>query len=143
VCGKFILTCRYQHLGFGVLLKIETVCASRCAKHTLLSLEAAQSIHLQLGRELIVTGSSHSEKRLKAGSVSTSRCSLSAWHDVQSAMGIQAAAITAATIPERREEISSPGGYLRALSDKDDRDEFTPVPVGQSLLRRQLDKAEV
>jgi len=67
----------------------------------------------------------------------------SAWDDAQKAMGAGGAAITVATILQRHTEISSPGGYLRALSDKAQKGKFTLAPVIQSLLRRQLGEDEL
>jgi len=66
----------------------------------------------------------------------------SAWDDAAGAMGQGGAAVTVATILERHAEISSPGGYLRALTDKATRGKFTPAPVIQALLRRRLKEME-
>ena len=67
----------------------------------------------------------------------------SAWQDAERAMGSSGAAVTVATILQRYDEINSPGGYLRSLSDKASCGKFTPTPVVQSLLRRQLESEVV
>ncbi|UJQ96123.1 plasmid replication protein RepC [Mariluticola halotolerans] len=66
----------------------------------------------------------------------------SAWDDAAGAMGQGGAAVTVATILERHAEIASPGGYLRALTDKAAHGKFTPAPVIQALLRRRLKEME-
>ena len=64
--------------------------------------------------------------------------SLDAWEQACAAMGEPAAAVTIATMLERVEAISSPGGYLRALSGKARAGGYHPTPVVISLLRAQL-----
>ncbi len=64
----------------------------------------------------------------------------SAWDEAIAAMGQGEAAITVATILQRQSEISSPGGYLRALSAKAAVGKFTPHPIIQALLRRNLNQ---
>lgn len=58
-----------------------------------------------------------------------------AWHRSRAVMGEQGAAVVIAAMLERGETIRSPGGYLRNLTDKANRAEFTVYPMLQALER--------
>jgi replication initiation protein RepC len=58
-----------------------------------------------------------------------------AWHQACEAMGAVDAAIVVAAILQRGEKISSPGGYLRSLTDKARAGQFSVGPVLMALLR--------
>lgn len=58
-----------------------------------------------------------------------------AWNQACEAMGAADAAIVVAAILQRAGQISSPGGYLRALTDKARAGEFSVGPVLMALLR--------
>lgn len=66
----------------------------------------------------------------------------SAWEDAQVAMGEQPAAITLAAIYQRSDQIKSPGGYLRNLTEKAKEGKFSPWPMIMALLRAKLDAAK-
>lgn len=57
-----------------------------------------------------------------------------AWNEAQRIMGPEVAAITVAGILQRVSEIRSPGGYLRALTDKAAAGGFSPGPMIMALL---------
>ena len=61
-----------------------------------------------------------------------------AWRDACAAMGADAAAVTLAAILERHEAITSPGGYLRRLTERKRAGTFTLAPVLKALHRRHL-----
>jgi replication initiation protein RepC len=58
-----------------------------------------------------------------------------AWHRTRAVMGEQGAAVVIAAMLERGETIRSPGAYLRDLTDKANRAEFTVYPMLQALER--------
>lgn len=60
-----------------------------------------------------------------------------AWEEAVNSMGESGAAVTVATILQRAESITSPGGYLRTLSSKARAGKFSPGPVVVSLLRQR------
>lgn len=62
----------------------------------------------------------------------------SAWDDARSAMGNVDAAITIATLLQRSEDIKSPGGYLRSLTEKSRAGRYSIGPVVMSLMQRQM-----
>lgn len=66
----------------------------------------------------------------------------SAWEDAQVAMGEQPAAITLAAIYQKSDQIKSPGGYLRNLTEKAKEGKFSPWPMIMALLRAKLDAAK-
>ncbi|SFG79919.1 replication initiation protein RepC [Methylobacterium gossipiicola] len=53
-------------------------------------------------------------------------------------MGEDAAAVTIAAILERQEQITSPGGYLRTLTDRKRAGTYSLGPVLQALNRARL-----
>ena len=61
--------------------------------------------------------------------------SADAWREAQETMGQGDAAVIIAAILQKGEAISSPGGYLRALSAKARANEFSIGPVLMALLR--------
>lgn len=61
-----------------------------------------------------------------------------AWDEAREVMGEEAAAVTVAAILQRAEQITSPGGYLRALVERKRRGEFSLGPVLQALNRAKL-----
>ncbi|MBP1884967.1 plasmid replication protein RepC [Sinorhizobium mexicanum] len=63
------------------------------------------------------------------------RVSPSAYEDACDVMGAENAAVTIACILERAEHINSAGGYLRDLTSKTRRGEFSVGPVLMALLR--------
>jgi len=65
-----------------------------------------------------------------------------AWNQAIEAMGRADAAIVVAAILQRSDQISSPGGYLRALTDKARAEEFSIGPVLIALLRAKGRSAE-
>ena len=67
----------------------------------------------------------------------------SAWEDAKVAMGEQQAAITLAGIYQRTDEIKSPGGYLRYLTERAKEGKFSTWPMIMALLRAKLDAAKV
>ncbi len=64
--------------------------------------------------------------------------SADAWREAQETMGAGDAAVIIAAILQKGEAISSPGGYLRALSAKARAKEFSIGPVLMALLRGKL-----
>ncbi|MGE3371513.1 MAG: plasmid replication protein RepC [Rhizobiaceae bacterium] len=58
-----------------------------------------------------------------------------AWRQACESMGAADAAIVVAAILQRAEHISSPGGYLRSLTDKARAGQFSVGPVLMALLR--------
>ncbi|KFC70268.1 replication initiation protein RepC [Devosia sp. LC5] len=66
----------------------------------------------------------------------------SAWEDAQVAMGEQQAAITLAAIYQRTDQIKSPGGYLRNLTERAREGKFSTWPMIMALLRAKLDAAK-
>ena len=64
----------------------------------------------------------------------------SAWREACEAMGEQHAAITLAAIYQRSGQISSPGGYLRSLTDKAREGKFSTWPMIMALARAKLDE---
>ena len=67
--------------------------------------------------------------------------SADAWREAQDTMGLGDAAVIIAAILQKGEAVSSPGGYLRALSAKARAKEFSIGPVLMALLRGKLAKA--
>ncbi|OUS39054.1 hypothetical protein A9Q94_00425 [Rhodobacterales bacterium 56_14_T64] len=57
-----------------------------------------------------------------------------AWADAQRVMGAEVAAITVAAILQRVDDIRSPGGYLRSLTNKSAAGGFSPGPMVMALL---------
>lgn len=68
--------------------------------------------------------------------------SVSAWEDAKVAMGEQQAAITLAAIHQRVDQIKSPGGYLRNLTERAKAGKFSTWPMIMALLRAKLDAAK-
>lgn len=66
----------------------------------------------------------------------------SAWEDAKVAMGEQQAAITLAAIYQKTDQIKSPGGYLRNLTDRAKEGKFSTWPMIMALLRAKLDSAK-
>lgn len=66
----------------------------------------------------------------------------SAWEDAQVAMGEQQAAITLAAIYQKSDQIKSPGGYLRNLTERAREGKFSTWPMIMALLRAKLDAAK-
>lgn len=64
----------------------------------------------------------------------------SAWQEACEALGEQQAAITLAAIYQRADQINSPGGYLRSLTDKARDGKFSTWPMIMALLRAKLDE---
>lgn len=60
----------------------------------------------------------------------------SAWNNAVESMGPEEASVVVAAILERMSEITSPGGYLRALTTKAAADAFSCGPMVMALLRR-------
>lgn len=63
----------------------------------------------------------------------------SAWREAREALGEQHAAITLAAIYQRADQIGSPGGYLRSLTDRARDGKFSTWPMVMALLRAKLD----
>lgn len=63
----------------------------------------------------------------------------SAWREACDAMGEQNAAVTLAAIYQRSNQIASPGGYLRSLTDKAKDGKFSTWPMIMALMRARLD----
>ena len=63
----------------------------------------------------------------------------SAWEDAHVAMGEQQAAITLAAIYQKGDQIKSPGGYLRNLTDRAKEAKFSVWPMIMALVRAELD----
>lgn len=63
----------------------------------------------------------------------------SAWEDARVAMGEQQAAITLAAIYQKGDQIKSPGGYLRNLTDRAKEAKFSVWPMIMALVRAELD----
>lgn len=63
----------------------------------------------------------------------------SAWREALAALGEQQAAITLAAIYQRADQINSPGGYLRSLTERARQGKFSPWPMIMALLRAKLD----
>ena len=57
-------------------------------------------------------------------------------------MGEQPAAITLAAIYQKSDQIKSPGGYLRNLTERAKEGKFSPWPMIMALLRAKLDAAK-
>lgn len=68
--------------------------------------------------------------------------SASAWEDAKVAMGEQQAGITLAAIHQRVDQIKSPGGYLRNLTERAKEGKFSTWPMIMALLRAKLDAAK-
>lgn len=66
----------------------------------------------------------------------------SAWEEAQIAMGEQQAAITLAAIHQKSDQIKSPGGYLRNLTERAKEGKFSAWPMIMALLRAKLDAAK-
>jgi len=66
----------------------------------------------------------------------------SAWEDAQVALGEQQAAITLAAIYQKSDQIKSPGGYLRNLTERAKEGKFSTWPMIMALLRAKLDAAK-
>ena len=64
----------------------------------------------------------------------------SAWQDACDVMGGAVAAIVVACILQRFEAIRSPGGYLRALTEKAEQGVFSPGPMVMALLSNHPEK---
>ena len=62
-------------------------------------------------------------------------------HSSQKLMGPEVAAIVLACILQNVVRIRSPGGYLRALSNKAAEAQFSPGPMVMALLRRDEARA--
>lgn len=67
----------------------------------------------------------------------------SAWEEAQVAMGEQQAAITLAAIHQKSDQIKSPGGYLRNLTERAKEGKFSTWPMIMALLRAKLDAAKL
>ncbi|CAA0090032.1 Uncharacterised protein [Starkeya nomas] len=67
----------------------------------------------------------------------------SAWREAQEALGEQHAAITLAAIYQRVDQIGSPGGYLRSLTDRARDGKFSTWPMIMALLRVKLDAQRI
>jgi replication initiation protein RepC len=63
----------------------------------------------------------------------------SAWREAREALGEQHAAITLAAIYQRADQIGSPGGYLRSLTERAKDGKFSTWPMIMALLRAKLD----
>jgi replication initiation protein RepC len=63
----------------------------------------------------------------------------SAWENAQVAIGEQQAAITLAAIYQKGDQIKSPGGYLRNLTDRAREAKFSVWPMIMALVRAELD----
>jgi replication initiation protein RepC len=68
--------------------------------------------------------------------------SASAWEEAKVAIGEQQAAITLAAIHQRADQIKSPGGYLRNLTERAKEGKFSTWPMIMALLRAKLDAAK-
>lgn len=66
----------------------------------------------------------------------------SAWEEAQIAMGEQQAAITLAAIHQKSDQIKSPGGYLRNLTERAKEGKFSAWPMIMALLRAKLEAAK-
>lgn len=74
---------------------------------------------------------------------STLGVSASAYQDACEAMGAENAAVAMAAILERAGHINSAGGYLRALTSRTRRGEFSLGPMLMALLRARGDEAKL
>ena len=63
----------------------------------------------------------------------------SAWLAAREALGEQQAAVTLAAIYQRAGQISSPGGYLRSLTERARAGKFSTWPMIMALLRAKLE----
>ena len=63
----------------------------------------------------------------------------SAWEEAVQVMGNRDAAVTLGAIYQRQEQISSPGGYLRSLTERARQEQFSTWPMVMALLRAKLD----
>jgi replication initiation protein RepC len=63
----------------------------------------------------------------------------SAWEDAQVAMGERQAAITLAAIYQKGDQVKSPGGYLRNLTDRAKEGKFSVWPMIMALVRAELE----
>lgn len=68
--------------------------------------------------------------------------SVSAWEAAKVAMGEQQAGITLAAIHQKTDQIKSPGGYLRNLTERAKEGKFSTWPMIMALLRAKLDAAK-
>lgn len=66
----------------------------------------------------------------------------SAWQDAREVIGEQQAAITLAAIYQRTDQINSPGGYLRSLTERAREGKFSTWPMIMALLRAELDSTK-
>lgn len=66
----------------------------------------------------------------------------SAWDEARVAMGEQQAAITLAAIYQKADQIKSPGGYLRNLTERAKEGKFSTWPMIMALLRAKLEAAK-
>lgn len=67
----------------------------------------------------------------------------SAWDEAKAAMGERDAAVVLAAIYQKQDAIKSPGGYLRNLTDRAKRAQFSVWPMIMALVRAKLDAAKV
>lgn len=65
----------------------------------------------------------------------------SAWGEAREAMGEDGAAILIAAILQKGEEVKSPGGYLRRLTERAQAGQFSLGPVLMALLRSKVGAA--
>jgi replication initiation protein RepC len=63
----------------------------------------------------------------------------SAWREACEVLGDKHATITLAAIYQRAEQINSPGGYLRSLTDKAREGKFSAWPMIMALLNAKLE----
>lgn len=63
----------------------------------------------------------------------------SAWEEAQVAMGERQAAITLAAIYQKGDQVKSPGGYLRNLTDRAKEGKFSVWPMIMALVRAELE----
>jgi replication initiation protein RepC len=63
----------------------------------------------------------------------------SAWQAAREALGEQQAAVTLAAIYQRADQIGSPGGYLRSLTERAREGKFSTWPMIMALLRAKLE----
>ena len=66
----------------------------------------------------------------------------SAWTEAQAEIGERQAAIAMAAIYQRADQINSPGGYLRSLTERAKQGKFSTWPMIMALLRARLDTAK-
>ena len=63
----------------------------------------------------------------------------SAWREACEVLGDKHATITLAAIYQRADQINSPGGYLRSLTDKAREGKFSAWPMIMALLNAKLE----